>query len=450
MFTMSNLQLNQDVQMPSALGERIREARRRNDMTQGELAGDDYSVSYISAIERNKIRPSLRALAWLAARLGINLSDLLSSASSLDSEFLNISTAAEDEIQNNVLGAYKMFLKSHTGDYKKNVQNLIVELTESRDKARMPSQKVQINLLIGKLNLEIGRSAEAREALELNMGMTRDLDVTAQEHSRNLLGAAYAQQKLFMIAAEYHRLCLTAIDNRTVIDPSLELNVLTNLGNDLVMLGQFDEAIKIFQRAIDLGQKVMNPISSAEYYWSVSEEYRSRKQLVNAQRYSDLAVENTQQALNQRAFAHAQSDLGFALTQTGKIKEAEHLLTKAISTDDPTARSLAMSRLAYVQRSAKSVNESLATAQEALKIANATKNDEAIGAAYIAIAESYADLEDMKETDANFAKGISHLEKTGQQTELFRAYERYADILESRGEVKRALEYLKKSKVTMK
>jgi len=87
-----------------------------------------------------------------------------------------------------------MFLKSHTGDYKKNVLSLITELEESRDKARMPSQKVQINLLIGKLNLEIGRSTEAREALEMNMGMTRDLDVTAQEHSRNLLGIAYAQQ----------------------------------------------------------------------------------------------------------------------------------------------------------------------------------------------------------------------------------------------------------------
>jgi len=59
-----------------------------------------------------------------------------------------------------------------------------------------------------------------------------------------------------MIAAEYHRLCLNTIDNHTVIDPSLELNVLTNLGNDLVMLGQFDEAVKISSSPLNWVRKL--------------------------------------------------------------------------------------------------------------------------------------------------------------------------------------------------
>src|SRR6266571_3444623 len=53
------------------VGAKIRMMRLARKMTQSQLAKPDFSISYISAIERGQIQPSLRALAILASRLGL-------------------------------------------------------------------------------------------------------------------------------------------------------------------------------------------------------------------------------------------------------------------------------------------------------------------------------------------------------------------------------------------
>src|SRR5690242_10607450 len=65
------------VTTPVRLGQRLRQARLARNLTQGELAASQYSVSYISAVERGQIRPSLGALEKLAQRLQVSVADLL-------------------------------------------------------------------------------------------------------------------------------------------------------------------------------------------------------------------------------------------------------------------------------------------------------------------------------------------------------------------------------------
>ena len=52
-------------------GQRLREARTRRGWTQKELAGDRYTGSYISALEKGLTRASIAALDYLGARLGV-------------------------------------------------------------------------------------------------------------------------------------------------------------------------------------------------------------------------------------------------------------------------------------------------------------------------------------------------------------------------------------------
>src|SRR5579872_3434557 len=59
------------------VGSNIREVRTKLSWTQSRLAAPDFSISYISAIERGKIRPSLKALAILAKRLDVPVTFLL-------------------------------------------------------------------------------------------------------------------------------------------------------------------------------------------------------------------------------------------------------------------------------------------------------------------------------------------------------------------------------------
>src|SRR5437764_12059610 len=63
--------------MGKSVGARLKEARLAKKYTQSQLAAGDFSVSYISAIERGQIHPSLRALEIFALRLGLPSKDLL-------------------------------------------------------------------------------------------------------------------------------------------------------------------------------------------------------------------------------------------------------------------------------------------------------------------------------------------------------------------------------------
>src|SRR6185437_114390 len=64
-------------QIGQSVGARLRAARLAKKYTQNQLARPDFSVSYISAIERGQIQPSLRALEILAQRLELSTTDLL-------------------------------------------------------------------------------------------------------------------------------------------------------------------------------------------------------------------------------------------------------------------------------------------------------------------------------------------------------------------------------------
>ena len=51
------------------LGEKVRYLRKRLNLTQQELAGDDFTKSFISQIEKNEANPSLKSLYIIAERL---------------------------------------------------------------------------------------------------------------------------------------------------------------------------------------------------------------------------------------------------------------------------------------------------------------------------------------------------------------------------------------------
>ena len=64
------------------VGEKIRSLRTKLGLTQAQLAGTELSTSYVSAIERGKIRPASRALYFIAKRLNVTTAFLTDSPES--------------------------------------------------------------------------------------------------------------------------------------------------------------------------------------------------------------------------------------------------------------------------------------------------------------------------------------------------------------------------------
>src|SRR5947199_10692948 len=61
---------------PDTLGGRIRAAREEQHLSLADVAGDQYSTSLISQIERNRVDPSQDSLRFLADRLQLPINDL--------------------------------------------------------------------------------------------------------------------------------------------------------------------------------------------------------------------------------------------------------------------------------------------------------------------------------------------------------------------------------------
>ncbi len=106
------------------VGSNLRAARLSRKLTQSQLAKPDFSVSYVSAIERGQIEPSLRALEIFAQRLGTTSTDLLSKTSGhLKSGILEKVVRHENEqkIELELLEAQLLILQ---GNYHKALELL--------------------------------------------------------------------------------------------------------------------------------------------------------------------------------------------------------------------------------------------------------------------------------------------------------------------------------------
>lgn len=67
----------------NGVGKKIRFLRKEQNMTQEELAGDQFTKSYISLIERGRINPSMKALNFIAQKLNKPVSLLLDTEGSI-------------------------------------------------------------------------------------------------------------------------------------------------------------------------------------------------------------------------------------------------------------------------------------------------------------------------------------------------------------------------------
>jgi len=70
----------------ATLGDRMRQLRISQGLTQTALAGERFSKEYVSQIERGKTRPNVETIEWLAGRLGVDVRFLELGASSQELE----------------------------------------------------------------------------------------------------------------------------------------------------------------------------------------------------------------------------------------------------------------------------------------------------------------------------------------------------------------------------
>lgn len=110
------------------LGERIRELRKKKKMTLEALAGESLTKGMLSLIENNKANPSMESLAYIAGRLGVEITDLLEEVST-------------QELRKTLEKAEQLYNSETDSDKNKQIISLIEpfadNLTQGYESARL-------------------------------------------------------------------------------------------------------------------------------------------------------------------------------------------------------------------------------------------------------------------------------------------------------------------------
>lgn len=431
------------------VGTNIREVRTKLGLTQAQLAAPEFSISYISAIERGKIRPSLKALSILAKRLDVPLTFLLegSPAGAAEARAVGYSPAdsgPDQRIDVDLLQA-DVLIQQHKYQQAE-------EILEPIQPERITTDQVyRLYLLRGELHLGLNQYQEAVVDLRAAVTQGENLnDIEYIERARNLLGKAYYLLYNYTLALENHLRCNAAIENGHITDPIFELEVYNNLANDYFRHGDLEKAITDYHKALEtlagLGRDSKN---FAQRYMEIGQHYKSVGKLTQARDYIMKSLAIYQMRDEQRLVGMIHQRLGKTLEKQGELDAAEQEYRQAIEIerelDDAIAASACLTSLAELLLKRGQTQEAEQEAQEALSYARAGSDPQTQGQALIALAQIDHKSGDYQGADQLFQQALDLLEAARAHEIAAGAYFRYANLLEERNEVQRSLSAIKKA-----
>lgn len=202
-----------------SVGEKIRALRLKLGMTQQDLAGNDFTKSFISQIEKNHARPSLKSLQIIADRLGKPISYFL------DEDYTPQSTDP-DKIDHLILLASHLEQEEKIADAI-NYYKEALSLADKTDYRR----RGQLFFYLAKAYLKLGQTANAGQTLELagvELKLAGDWELLA--YAYNTLGDLQLEQGDVKQAVSAFEKALEAAEHHLERLPELQTMTLTNLG----------------------------------------------------------------------------------------------------------------------------------------------------------------------------------------------------------------------------
>lgn len=422
------------VKVPAAiLGAHLRNRRKALHMSQHQLGGGDFSPSYVSAVERGKIRPSLKALYILADRLGEPVTYFLQ-----DEE-----TARTVDVIDEAITAASIAL------YQGRPEQAIASLSAFAA-ADMPAEvQVRRSLCLGRAYLQLQRGQEALQECDAALRVA-DLAGNAQlaAYARLYQGEAYYQQQQVGLALESHRRCLQAISEGAIQDVDYCLRVYESIGRDLMYLGQYKDAVLLepAARAAAEGASTLSALGAS--YWQTAQELQEAS-APQARQFAQesLAVYKYLDVLG--ASAQLRSTYGAILNEAGESEAAEKAFIAARTAgerigNEPVAISASI-RLSEIYNHRNSPAEAERLAQEAIAQAGRLGNPAIEGQGLLTLAQLYTAQGRRDEAKQSFAAALAKLELAGAYELLSRAYFRFGQALVSWGETANGSAYLEKA-----
>jgi tetratricopeptide (TPR) repeat protein len=431
------------------VGTNIREVRTKLGLTQAQLASPEFSISYISAIERGKIRPSLKALSILAKRLDVPLTFLLEGSPSGAAEARAVGYSPADSGPDQRIDVD--LLQANVLVQQQQYQQAADLLTPIQPERITTDQVYRLFLLRGQIHLGLREFQEAVVDLRAAVTQGESLnDIEYIERARNLLGKAYFLLYNYTLAMENHTRCNTAIENGQINDPIFSLEVYSNLANDYFRHGDSEKAVAFYHKALETLEGMNRDSRSfAEKYMEIGQGYKSVGKLAMARDYLMRSLALYEMRDEQRLVGLTHQHLGKTLEKQNDLDGAENEYRKAITIEqeieDDISASICHTSLAELLLKLGKADEAEQEAQKALASAKVSQDVQTQGQALMALGQIRYNAKDYAGADKLFTEALELLDTSEAHEIAAGAYSRYANLLEQRGEVQRSLSAFKKA-----
>ncbi|HET9919380.1 MAG TPA: helix-turn-helix domain-containing protein [Ktedonobacteraceae bacterium] len=427
-----------------SVGAKLRAARLAQKMTQSQLATPDFSVSYISAIERGQIHPSLRALEILANRLGLSSTQLLPKAGQ-DGERGSIPPVAPSNEENLDLLLLEAQVCLWQGEFIIAVARL-EPLTKKRMDYR---RKTRQRSLLGAAYLAADRLAEAEAILSDGIDLARDHDDSYSKiRLYYQLGLTHAAMHNYAQALSSHEHCLKLMEEASPDDPFLKAQIYFQMGQHATALNEIEMALEMFQQAILVDNALATADQRKAAYWAISQHYIDNEDYTLAALYAHKSQFLADQQSSQLLMSEIYHYLGRAILR-GDQEAAHTYLMNALQDErvlrDQLARASITTSLAEWFLKQKALREAEEHAIRAYNMAVNAGDTIVAKEALLTLARIEYALDRYKDGDGHFVAGLEMLERLGLQEELTDQMARYAQLLEERGMVHEALQYFRRA-----
>lgn len=431
-----------------SVGEKLRAARIAQHYTQSQLAAPDFSVSYISAIERGQIHPSLRALEILAGRLGLTSTQLLPNRTQAEDRLSALSGLSErddDEVELILLEAQITLMQDAASQ-------TVAQLEKLSTKRLKRQQQLQHRYLLGWAYYKTGRYQESEAVLTEAALFAKELNAHYfQSRSLNLLALTYVAMRNYAQALLSHQRCLDLLEETDIHDPFFITQVYMHLGQNYTRLDNADQALEMFRKALSFTEELTTVAEIQAVYWRLCLHYATTREydlaILYAYKHSHLTNQETMKRLRSELYHF----LGHTIMK-GDSEKARTFLDEALQKRHILEDRLTLASL-YTRNTewyfARQTAEDIATAEHYAE--QAYTLSQPFGAtiitaeARIAFGRVLYAKRCYIEGDKHFSIGLNMLEQLGYHEELADESVNYAQLLEEAGNDREAFTYFRRA-----
>lgn len=421
------------------LGEKMRALRRQMGMTQADLAGEEFTKSFISQIEKNQARPSLKSLRIFAQRLNRPVSYFLddgpTEAPTPSQAQRALSTGELLERQ----GKYEEALQT----YEQALRECIP--TDYATKGQVYRRRARALVAIDQLPAAVQALELAAEEFRLAR------DTAARAEVDQLLGDVHNRLRHREAAMQHYERALLLYEEGLAVEsdtePSLAmLRLLTELGLTAAQVGKSEAAFRYLKRAESLSQKTKTLYRWGDLCRTMSQVEKARGNVRQAIQYAERAVAYCDSVLDHVTLVQSLVDLGELRAEEGGRRAAESIFERAMDVaeamGDADGKSRVRAALAKLAEQDGDIKRAVALYEAA---ATTSQDDWRTSDIRKSLADLFKAQEDWEAAAKHLESNATFFEKARCTTSLIETYTALAEVYEAAGHTEDAARCLRLS-----